>query len=352
MSKLTVKEIAKMCGVSPSTVSNVLNGKNKASDETMRRIMEVIEETGYTPNYFASSIRKQKSKVISIIVEDLNQFTTPPVVVATMATCEEMGYRAIVINLRMYDRWKDTWFDDEEKLKSFLLPAIYESLSIKVDGIVYIAGHRHEINCFPDDLKIPFVVAYATNKDDIYPSILIDDEIGGYEVGKYITEQGHKDIAVISGAKNNMHSAMRMIGFQKALFEAGVLYNPQRTLSGNWDRESGYKLAPKVLDCKPSLIWCMNDQMAAGVYDYLYENGIAIGKDISIVGFDNIEYASYMYPRLTTYELPLKEIGRRTAETIFNIIEDPEWKQETPRVFIPGKLIIGDSVNTSNAQNK
>jgi len=344
MATLTVKEIAKMCGVSPSTVSNVLNGKNKASDETIRRVMDAIEETGYTPNYFASSIRKQKSKVISIIVEDLNQFTTPPVVVALMATCEEMGYRAIVINLRMYDRWKDTWFDDEEKLKSFLLPAFQESLSIKVDGIVYIAGHRREINCFPKDLKIPFVVAYATNKDDIYPSILIDDELGGYEVGKYILSQGHKDIAIIAGEKSNMHTILRTTGFQKALFEAGVLFNPHNTVNGNWDRESGYKLAPKVLDMDVSLVWCMNDQMAAGVYDYLHEIKKEIGKNISIVGFDNIEYASYLYPKLVTYELPLKEIGRRTAETIFNIIEDPDWKLEKSKVFIPGKFIAGDSV--------
>lgn len=347
-STITVKEIAKMCGVSPSTVSNVLNGKNKASDETTRRIMEAINETGYTPNYFASSIRKQKSKVISIIVEDLNQFTTPPVVVATMASCEEIGYRAIVINLRMYDRWKDTWFDDEEKLRSFLMPAIYESLSIKVDGIVYIAGHRHEINCFPKDLGVPMVVAYATNKDNTYPSILIDDEKGGYDVGRHIIEQGHRDIAVISGVKSNMHTVMRITGFQKALYESGVLYNPKNTVYGNWDRETGYKLAPEVLKMNVSMIWCMNDQMAAGVYDYLYEQGLGIGKDISVIGFDNVDYASYMYPRITTYELPLAEIGRTTAQTLFNIIDDPEWRPENPKSFIAGKLVIGNSVKKLN----
>ena len=75
-----------------------------------------------------------------------------------------------------YDRWKDTWFDDEEKLKSFLHPAINDSQSINVDGIVYIAGHRREINCFPQDIKVPMVVAYATNKNNVYPSIIIDDE--------------------------------------------------------------------------------------------------------------------------------------------------------------------------------
>lgn len=344
MGTITVKEIAKMCGVSPSTVSNVLNGKNKASDETMKRIMAAIEETGYTPNYFASSMRKQKSKVISIIVEDLNQFTTPPVVVAMMASCEEMGYRSIVINLRMYDRWKDTWFDDEEKLKSFLLPALYESESIKVDGIVYIAGHRHDITCIPKDIKVPLVVAYATNKDDVYPSILIDDEKAGYEVAKYIIGEGHKNIAVLSGATGNMHAVLRMEGYKRALQEAGIEYNPQNTVYGNWDRQTGYELASDVVKMGVSAVWCMNDQMAAGVYDYLYENGLEIGKDLSIVGCDNVEYAAYMYPRITTYELPLAEVGRSTVQTIFNLIENPDWKPESIRSTISGKLVIGNSV--------
>lgn len=341
---ITAKEIAKMCGVSPSTVSNILNGKSKASEETRKRVLAVVEQTGYTPNYFASSIRKQNSKVISIIVEDLNQFTTPPIVVAIMAYCEEMGYRTILMNLRMYDRWRDTWFDDEEKLKSTLYPALYESVSIKADGIIYVAGHGRKIKCFPNDMSVPMVVAYATDINNAFPSILIDDEKGGYDIGKYLISQGHRDIAIITGVENNMHSVKRMTGFQKALFEEGVLFNPKNTVSGNWQRSSGYELAPKVLAMGTTAIWCMNDQMAAGVYDYLYEKDIVIGEDISVVGFDNMDYASYMFPRITTSELPLTEIGHKSAETIIKIIENPDWEPETLKTWMPGKLIIGKSV--------
>lgn len=344
MGTITVKEIAKICGVSPSTVSNILNGKNKASDETVKRVMTVIEETGFSPNYFASSMRKQKSEVISIIVEDLNQFTTPPIVVAIMAHCEEMGYRAILINLRMYDRWKNTWYEDEEKLRSFLIPALSESEAIKADGIIYIAGHGREIRCFPSDMKVPMVVAYAANKDNIFPSILIDDENCGYDIGKYLISMGHRNIAVIAGVENNMHTVKRIAGFQKALYEAGILYNPKHTLHGDWQRESGYKNAPAVLDMGVTAVWCMNDQMAAGVYDYLYEHNITIGEDLSVVGFDNMDYASYMYPRITTNELPLTEIGNRAAEMIIKIIQNPDWKPESAQTWVPGKMIIGKSV--------
>lgn len=341
---ITVKDIAKICNVSPSTVSNILNGRPNVGEETRERVMKVIEETGYHPNYFASGMRKQSSRTICIIVEDLKQFTTPPIVVAIMAYCEDMGYRTILINLRMYDRWQDTWYQDEKKLCSALHPALKEAEAIRADGLIYVAGHGRILKCFPKDFMIPTVVAYATSENDRYPSILIDDENGGYDMGKYLVSMGHKNIGVITGVENNMHSQKRLAGFQKALFEAGVLYNPEWTFHGNWQRESGYRLAPKVYKSGVSVIWCMNDQMAAGVYDYLYENDIIVGRDISVAGFDNMENSEYMYPRLTTNEIPLAEIGRRSAETIVRIIEEDNWKPEKMKAWIPCNMVIGKSV--------
>lgn len=345
---ITVKEIAKMCGVSPSTVSNILNGRPNVGEETRKRVMAVVEETGYTPNYFASSMRKSNSKVISIIVEDLSQFTTPPIVVAIMAYCESLGYRTILFNLRMYDRWKDTWYENEEMLTSFLYPALYESESIKVDGIVYVAGHGRVIRCFPENYNVPTVMAYATYENDRFPSILIDDENGGYDMAKYLIEMGHRNIAILTGVENNMHTKKRLNGYQKALFEAGIPYNPKMTIHGNWQRESGYKNAQALLDTGASVIWCMNDQMAAGVYDYLYEQKILVGKDTSVAGFDNMDYSAYMYPRITTNALPLSQIGERSAETLVKMIENPGWKPEKPKIWVPCTMTYGNSVKKIN----
>lgn len=341
---ITVKEIAKMCGVSPSTVSNILNGKPNVGEETKKRVLAVVEQTGYTPNYFASSMRKQNSKVISIIVEDLNQFTTPPIVVAIMASCEKAGYRTILFNLRMYDRWRDTWFENEEMLKSVLYPVLFESESIKVDGIIYVAGHGRIIRCFPKDYSVPTVMAYATSEADRFPSILIDDENGGYDMGKYIISHGHKEIAIITGVENNMHSVKRLTGFQRALFEAGIPYNPTRTFHGNWQRQSGYDIAQKAMDSGATVIWCMNDQMAAGVYDYCFEKDIIVGKDISVAGFDNMDYSKYMYPRITTNSLPLSQIGERSVETMIHMIENPGWKPENMKNWLPCTMTEGKSV--------
>ena len=98
---VTVKEIARRCNVSPSTVSNILNGKTNMSEQTRQRVLEMVRETGYQPNFFAQSMRKQKNRMLGIITEDLNEFSTSPIVEAIMAYCDDHGYRAILMNLRL-----------------------------------------------------------------------------------------------------------------------------------------------------------------------------------------------------------------------------------------------------------
>lgn len=341
---LTVKEIAKMCGVSPSTVSNILNGKPNVGEETKRKVLEIIQETGYHTNYFASSMRRQNSRVISLVCEDLSQFTTPPIVESIMAYCEEREYRTILVNMRLYDRWQDTWFDDEEKVSSVLQPILREIESIRVVGNIYVAGHGREIKSFPKDYSIPTVVAYAMSEKERFPSVLIDDENGGYDMGRHLIEMGHRRIAVITGVENNMHSKKRLVGFQKALFEAGIPFNPEWIFHGNWNINSGYALAGEALKTNPTVIWCMNDQMAGGVYRYLHEHNLEVGRDVSVAGFDYMDASTYMLPQLTTDELPLKEIGKESAEILIHMIEDREWTPDRNKIWIPCTMRYGASV--------
>ena len=108
---VTLKEIAYLCGVSPTTVSNVINGKAKTSEETRQKILQVIDETGFKPNIMAKGLRIKSSRTIAIIAEDLAQFTSPPIIESIMEACEQKDYRVIVHNLRLYDRWQDTWYN-------------------------------------------------------------------------------------------------------------------------------------------------------------------------------------------------------------------------------------------------
>lgn len=338
-----------MCGVSISTVSNIINGKSNVGEDTRRRVLEVIEQTGYKPNYFAQGMRKHKTRIVGIIVEDLNLFTTAPLVSAIMAHFEDCDYRTILINMRLYDRWHDTWYHDEQKLQSVLQPSIKELLSIKVDGIVYIAGHCRVINCFPDDFKIPAIVVFGLSKNPRFTSVVNDDKKGGYDITKYLISMGHRKIGVIAGAVDNLHTMNRSLGYQHALFDEQILFNPNLIRYGDWTRLSGYKEAEYLVNSGVTAIFCMNDAMAAGAYDYLYENGIRVAQDISVAGYDNSETSGYLRPGLTTNDLQLKDIGKESAKIILMMLENKYVPRKNPDIIkIPCRLVIRESVKNVN----
>lgn len=344
---ITLKEIAEMCDVSISTVSNVLNGKPKVSEETRQKILGVVKRTGYQPNYFAQGMRKQKTRIIGIIVEDLDLFSTPSIVESIMAYCDDNNYRTILINLRLYDRWQDTWFFNERKTQSVFQPAIQELLSIKVDGIMYVAGHCRYINYFKDDFIIPTIIVYALSTSSRFPSVVFDDEKGSYDITKYLISKGHRKIGVLAGISDNLHTQKRISGYQKSLFEEQVLYNPDWIKYGDWMRGSGYIQAEKLVKEDVTAIFCMNDLMAAGAYDYLYDNNITVGQDISIVGYDNNEISEYLRPQLTTSDIPLKKIGETAAEYFINLIEDNlDSSQYHEIIKLPCQMVIRDSVTS------
>lgn len=341
---IKIKEIAQMCGVSSSTISNILNGKRKVSEATRQRVLEVVKQTGYQPNYFAQGMRKQKTNIIGILAEDLNQFSSPPIIEGIMAYCEDMNYRTILINMRLYDRWGSTWYDDDNKLHSVLSPAIQELRSIKVDGIMYVAGHARIINCFSNDFEVPAMVVYAYSQSPKFTSIVIDDEKGGYDITRYLISMGHRKIGVVAGTPDNLHTQKRSKGYQKALFEDQILYNPDWIEYGDWERQSGYHGAKKLINEGVTAIFCMNDTMAAGVYDYLEEHGMKAGKDISVAGYDNREISDYLKPALTTNAIPFVEIGRKSAEIMIGSLTQDSEDSSQKIIKMSCRLIKRNSV--------
>lgn len=348
---INLKEIAQICDVSVATVSNVINDKHNVGEETRKKILEVVKKTGYQPNYFAQGMRKGKSRTIGIIVEDLCEFSTPPIVQSVIAYFEDKNFYTILLNMRLYDRWKDTWYDDEERFQSILKPSIQELLSLKVEGIVYIAGHSRVVNCFPNDFEIPAVVTYSLSKSPNFTSVIIDDKKGGYDVTKYLISMGHRNIGVIAGEANNLHTQNRIIGYQKALSDEQIIYNPNLIEYGNWKRDSGYNKASKLIKKGVSAIFCMNDTMAAGCYDYLYEHNLKIGKDISVIGYDNKEISEYLRPSLTTNEIPFSSIGDKAAGILLNQIKDKnnyKTNETVETIKIPCELVVRESVKNIN----
>ena len=159
--------------------------------------------------------------------------------------------------------------------------------------------------------------------------------------------KGYREFGVITGKLDNMHSTKRLVGIQKAMFEAGIPFNPDIVVEGDWGRESGYTSAKILIEKGVKCIFCMNDLMAAGVYDYLHENGISAGKDVMIFGYDNREISDYMYPRLSTYDLKLEDLAKKAAEIMLDILDenkDTSDYQDNYIAKIPGELVVRESI--------
>lgn len=319
---LTIKDIAQMCNVSPATVSNVMNGKtNKVSSDTANLILSKIEELGYKPSFIAKGLRTSRTKILGVIAEDISLFNVPPIINGITACCEEYGYMFLLENMRLYDRWGGAWFNDQDIYNLAFKPAMDEMEAINVDGIIYVAGHSRKITSIKQNTKRPVVVSYSLCEDAQVPAFVVDDECAAYDVTDYLIKQGHKKIGVIGGERSNLHTLMRVDGYQRALFENGILYDPQIVTYGQWSRTTGYEMAKVLIERGVTAIFCFADYIAGGVYDYLEEVGKRAGKDISVVGFDDHEYASYMSPKLTSVELPTMKIGYDSAKRLIDLIE-------------------------------
>lgn len=343
---VTIKEIAAECGVSVATVSNVINGRHNVSKGTRTRVQEVVRSTGYQPDYVARGLRKKKTNMIGIIAEDICQFSTPAIMEGIMRYCEKKNYRTVIQNLRLYARWGEFWYEKDDAYRSILDPVIQEMVSIKADGLLYVAGHARVVRYFNEVMAIPTVVAYSYTHATYTPVVVVDDEKAACEMTRYLISMGHRKIGILAGKADNIHTGSRLRGYQRALFEENMLYNPGWVRYGNWERESGYRFAGELLNEGVTAIFCMNDRMAGGVYDYFREQGIRVGEDISVTGFDNQELSQYCSPGLTTMELPLAEIGAEAAAILLERLEaDGEHLPST--VFersIPCRLIERESV--------
>lgn len=321
---ITIKDIARECNVSIATVSNVLNGRNKVSDATKKRVLETIELYGYKPNQVAKGLRSKRSNVIAIIAEDLSHFTQPNIVEGIMRYAEDFGYKTLLMNLRLYSRWSDTWFNNEEIIDEVLRPILNEISSVQADGLIYIGVHARDTRKIPENYEIPTVMTYAHELNPSVQSVMIDDERSAYDLVRYLTDKGHRKIGIVAGREDNMHTMLRLEGVKRALREADIEFDPDNVEYASWTRQEGYRVAGRLLKKDITAIFAMADRMAGGIYDRAREYGLTVGKDISIVGYDDQDMSEYLVPSLTTMALPLHKIGITAARLLFNKMEGRE----------------------------
>ena len=343
----TIKEIAKACNVSVATVSNILNNKPGASTETRKKVLAMVEELNYTPNVVAKNLKLQKTRSIGVIAEDMTIFSIPDIIDGITEYCEKVDYQILLTNLRLFKKYNDTYYNREDYYDRVGLE-IKKLMEKQVEGIIYVAAHERVIKCIPDKLPIPAVMAYGYTENPEVPSIVVDDTHGAYEMIQHLVEYGHEKIGVITGKRDSMHAQARLIGYQTALYDHGILYDPNLVVWGDWTRESGYYGMEQLIDKNVTAVFCMNDLMAGGVYDKLADSGKRVGVDLSVAGYDNRELSSYYNPPLTTISLPLHDIGYRSGEIMIEMLEGKKLRPDEIICAVPCTKLIRQSVKRRN----
>lgn len=342
----TIKEIAKKCGVSAATVSNILNGKPGASEATRELVLRTAQKMEYMPSYVAKSLKTKNTRSIGVIAEDMTIFSIPDIIDGITEYCEKVEYKILLTNLRLYKKYNDRYYHREDYF-GIVKQEIKKFVAMQTEGIIYVTAHERVLHCIPENLPIPAVMAYGYAESRKIPSVVVNEQEAAYGLICYLIEKGHKRIGVISGKPDSIHAQDRLLGYQKALRDYELIYDPELLAYGDWTRQSGYQCMEKLLKQKVSAVFCMNDLMAGGVYDRAYELGLKIPEDISVVGYDNRELSSYYKPPLTTIELPLHDIGYRAAEIMMELLTGGIKTGTSELVYqVPCKQLIRQSVRT------
>ncbi len=338
MPKITIKEIAKIAGVSPTAVSFVINNKEGVSEETRLKVKEVIERTNFQPNLNSRRLLFNKSFNISIVIRN----TSSPfddlfyleIAKGLLKKSKEYGYNIVFTDVTLENG-------------NVLLPDIIKNED--TDGIVFFQDTEDIVLNEINKLTIPFIIADAhtdsVNKGSNLPPTTVnaDYELAAFTAVSHLIENGHRDIAYISSSYVPNFYLKTFEGYKRALEGAQLSVQPSWIQSNAINEASAYNCMATILksNLKPTAVFCTTDMFAIGAIKCAKDSGFKVPDDISFIGIDDIFLANYISPKLTTIRIDKLKMGTLAMELIINKIEGNEANS---MVVESDNLVIRESV--------
>ena len=331
---MTIKEIADIAGVSTATVSRVMNNTDgHVSAETRQRIKQIIAKEEYRPSRIARSLRENKTRTIGVLCEDITAFQTPTIINGINQFLEQKQYQVILHDSRLIQKTNGN-FSKIVQYKKDLQDAADLFKASKVDGMIYVALMDHDISdIVPDtDLEMVGVYCYADHANTV--CVTYDNQRIVKEIVNRFVQNKKKKIGIITGDMTVKPSKLRFESYKEALAENGITFNKTYVLEGGgWEYDFGVVAARQYLamteEKRPDAILAMNDFLALGFIETVEQAGIQIPWDVEIIGFDNREACRFSRPRLSTIDLPLKEMGYAAAELVYNKLNNIKHGSQT-----------------------
>jgi LacI family transcriptional regulator len=326
-----IKDVAKLAGVSPITVSRYINNSGYCSQETRTRVEAAITELGYVPNRLASGLRSKRSNTLALVLTDITNpfFTT--IARGVEDTASQAGYTVIFCNT-----------DESVSKEQMYVQMILEK---RVDGILLVpALSGQDSVSLIKKQGIPIVLLDRRAPDLQTDVVLCNSEAGAYELTRLLIALGHREIAILNGPSGVSTSEDRFNGYRRALGEANITPDQRLECFGAFHQESGFEMTTKIMTVasKPTAIFATNNFIAIGVLKALQQLGLSVPDDVAVVGFDDLPPALITFPFLTVAAQPAYEIGKRATEILLNKFgrEDSDPYQE---VVLPAEIVIRQS---------
>ena len=309
----TMKDVAKLAGVSQTTVSFVINNTPDAGipPETKERVWAAVNELGYRPNVLAQNLRTQRSGLLGFITDEI---AIKPHAGKIFEGAQDVAWEHGKILLLVSTK-------NNQDIKN---AAIEMLLKRQVEGIIYATMYHRAVS-LPETLReVPTVLLDCFAEDRSYPSVVPEEVEGGRAATKFLLEKGHRRIGFINNLDEIPATVGRLKGYKQALADFDIPFDESLVAVTGAEAPGGYDLTMALMQIPepPTAIFCFNDRTAVGVYDALRRLGLSIPGDVAVVGFDNQELiAAHLYPPLTTMELPHYRMGEWAANKLIALIE-------------------------------
>ena len=325
-SNITIHDVAKAAGVSVSTVSRVLNGKDDVAHETYEKVQQVIKELGYASSLAARSMRSRKTNVIGLVITDLEQPFCIQVVKGVNRAIRTLNYDLLVYTGGNFAA--DSWATHEQQSVSLLNGSI-------TDGTIVVTPTASTFST-----NSPLVAVDPHLDTTQYPAVISANRDGALLVMDYLVGLGHRRIGFIAGRPDLQSANRRLQGYKDGLKRAKLPSDPDLIQVGDFTQETGYTCAQKLLALPnpPTAIFAANDQSAIGVIEAAQNAGLQVPADLSVIGFDNIPEASYIHGGLTTVDQFIEQMGYMAVEMLINLIQLQPLENYIERV--PTELIV------------
>ncbi|MBM0103430.1 LacI family DNA-binding transcriptional regulator [Steroidobacter sp. S1-65] len=326
----SIRQVARQAGVSIATVSRALTTPDKVSDKTLKKVLAQVERSRYKPNLLARNFRSKRAFSVVVLVPNIANPFFAEIIRGIEQVAQQHGYAVLL---------GDT--EGREDREAYYVGLVETR---QADGLIQLHPRLPKAARGANGgLEIPLVNACEYIEDAPCPRVGIDNAAAAREMTKYLLDLGHRRIGVVLGPDSSPLTSDRLRGYKLALRAAKIAADDALIAQGDFTMSSGSAAAERLFKAKqpPTAVFCFNDEMALGAIRFLKSTGRSVPQDVSVVGFDDIEFASFCDPPLTTIEQPTREIGNKAMSLLFEMLNG--GKLEPAMHTLPIKLIVRDS---------